>query len=364
MSGQGDDDSDKSFEPTPEKIRQLRKDGDVPKSNDLMVAAAYLGLLIAFYATGRSAIEELGTVLMSMIDQPDRLAPVFFGDANANYIAGEFIKASLVAVLPWFIVPAVLVLLAILAQRAFVVAPKRIEPKLSRLSLLSNAKQKFGRAGLFEFAKSFCKLIVYSIALGVYVAYHLPEMVAVVGTSAFTVVPFLAELAMGFLLITMIISLCIGGVDAAFQQAEFIRKNMMSRKDLTDEMKNSEGDPHMKGQRKQKGQMIVKKQIAAAVPKADVIIVNPTHYAVALQWSRMPGSAPECVAKGVDEVAALIREIAQEHGVPIHSDPPTARALYATVDVGQEIAEEHYAPVAAAIRFAEEMRKKVRKSVI
>ena len=101
----------------------------------------------------------------------------------------------------------------------------------------------------------------------------------------------------------------------------------------------------------------------AAVPDADVVIVNPTHYAVVLKWSREQGSAPSCVAKGVDEIAAAIREKAQEHGVPIHSDPPTARALYATVEIGEEIQEEHYGPVAAAIRFAEAMREKAKGRV-
>ncbi|MCK5501210.1 MAG: flagellar biosynthesis protein FlhB [Tritonibacter mobilis] len=358
------DDSDKSFEPTPEKLRKARLEGDVPKSNDLLQAASYLGLLIAFYTAGGSSVEALGTVLMSMIDQPDRLAPVFFGDGIAAPVAGEFISAALTSVMAWFIVPAALVLLAVFAQKAMVFAPKRIEPKLSRLSVIKNAKNKFGRSGLFEFAKSFFKLLLYSITLGIYLSWRLPEMIASVGTSPYSVVPFLVQLAMEFLILTLIIALAIGLVDAPFQQAEFIRKNMMSRKDVMDEMKNSEGDPHTKGQRKQKGREIVSKQIAAAVPEADVVIVNPTHYAVALKWSRVSGSAPECVAKGVDGVAAMIREIAQENGVPLHSDPPTARALYATVEVGDEIAEEHYAPVAAAIRFAEKMRKKAKESIL
>jgi flagellar biosynthetic protein FlhB len=96
------------------------------------------------------------------------------------------------------------------------------------------------------------------------------------------------------------------------------------------------------------------------VAKADVVIVNPTHYAIALKWERGAKKAPVCIAKGVDEIAARIREVAAEAGVPIHSDPPTARALYAAVDIGEEIRAEHYRPVAAAIRFAEKMRRRSR----
>lgn len=101
-------------------------------------------------------------------------------------------------------------------------------------------------------------------------------------------------------------------------------------------------------------------RMLADVPKADVVVVNPTHYAVALQWNRRAGRAPVCLAKGTDEIAARIREAAAAAGVPIHSDPPTARALHAVIDIGREIRPEHYAPVAAAIRYAERMRKRAR----
>ncbi len=358
------DDSDKSFDPTPERLRKAREEGDVPKSTDLLQAASYLGLLVAFYAVGHTSVAKLGSILMTFIDQPDRMVEVFFGDGLAAPVAWDLLSSSVAATLPWFLIPAALVIVAVYAQKAMVVAPKRIQPKLSRISIIKNAKNKFGRSNLFEFAKSLAKLILYAVTLGIYLSWRLPEMVASVGSSAVSVVPFLIELSLKFLIITTVISFAIGALDAAFQQAEFIRKNMMSRKDIMDEMKSSEGDPQNKNQRQQKGRQIVSKQIKAAVSKADVVIVNPTHYAVALKWSRVPGSAPECVAKGVDEVAAVIREIAQENAVPIHSDPPTARALYATVEVGDEIAEQHYAPVAAAIRFAEEMRKRAKDSAI
>ena len=138
---------------------------------------------------------------------------------------------------------------------------------------------------------------------------------------------------------------------------------MMSRKELTDESKDAEGDPYMKQKRRQKGQEIASKQMIQDVPNADVVIVNPTHYAVALKWSRLPGDVPVCVAKGVDEIAARIREKAQESAVPIHSDPPTARALHAVVEIGQEIPPENYRAVAAAIRFADEIRRKAKGRV-
>ncbi|HHC29844.1 MAG TPA: flagellar biosynthesis protein FlhB, partial [Rhodobacterales bacterium] len=119
-------------------------------------------------------------------------------------------------------------------------------------------------------------------------------------------------------------------------------------------------DPQLKQQRRQKGYDIAMNRMLADVPDADVVVVNPTHYAVALKWSRSPGEAPACVAKGVDEVAARIREVAAESGVSIHSDPPTARAVFASVEIGEEIRPEQYQAIAAAIRFSENIRRKAR----
>jgi flagellar biosynthetic protein FlhB len=136
---------------------------------------------------------------------------------------------------------------------------------------------------------------------------------------------------------------------------------MMTRQEMTEEHKESEGDPHFRAHRRQRGQEIALNRMLQAVPEADVVVVNPTHYAVALKWNRKDRRAPVCVAKGQDEIAARIRERAIEAGVPIHRDPPTARALHAALDVGDEIGREHYQAVAAAIRFAEAMRKKARR---
>ncbi|MGR3621164.1 flagellar type III secretion system protein FlhB [Pseudophaeobacter sp.] len=354
-----DDDSDKSFEPTPEKLRKAREKGEVAKSTDLSVAAAYMGLVVAFYAAGEGIVTGVGTVLMSLLDQSDRLSQQIFS-GNGTPPIGGIIAAIARPLIPLFLIPFVLVLLSIIGQKAMVFATSKLEPKLSRISIVSNAKNKFGRAGLFEFGKSSFKLVIYSIILGVYLNYRMPEMIASAATGPFSVIKMLADLGMEFLVIALLISLMIGVVDAIFQHAEHHRKNMMSRKEIQDENKDAEGDPHMKNKRRQKAFEIANGQMMAAVPEASVVIVNPTHYAVALKWDGTAGTAPICVAKGVDEIAATIRQIANENAIPIHSDPPTARALYATIGLGDEVEEEFYAPVAAAIRFADEMRKRAK----
>lgn len=354
--------AEKSFEPTPQKLQKAREKGEVARSPDLAVTASYLGLLLAIWMFGAETVRTAGSTLMAFIDQPGRLGAGAFGD-HSSAVLGGLIWQIVRAVSPLFLIPALAVVLVTLAQRAFVFAPSKLNPRLSRISLLANAKNKFGLSGMFEFAKSFTKLLLYSICLALFLKSRLPEMIIAARTDAPGVVSLMTELSLDFMVLVLFIALALGAIDAVWKHAEHLRKNRMTRKEITDEAKEAEGDPHMKHKRREKGQTIAMNQMMADVPKADVIIVNPTHYAVALKWSRLPGEAPTCVAKGVDEVALRIRETAQDASVPIYSDPPTARALHASVEIGHEIPEAEYRAVAAAIRFADEMRIRARGQI-
>lgn len=362
MSG-GDDDSDKSYDATPQKLLEARKKGEIARSTELLTAAAYSGLMVAFLLAGASGLSQLATSLVVMIDQSAQLAPLFFGGA-AGAPAMGLMQSVAFSIFPIFALPAIAVLICLVATKGIVFAPTKIKPKLSKISIISNAKNKFGRTGLFQFLISFIKLTIYSICLALFIKARLDEMVTSSQTNPQIAVALLAEICLAFLFVVVIVSGIIGAIDALWQHFEHLRKNKMSRKEVMDETKNSEGDPHMKQARRQKAQSIAGAQMMADVPTADVIIVNPTHYAVALKWDRTPGQAPICVAKGVDEIAARIREIAAENAVPIHSDPPTARALHATTEIGDQIQPTHYRAVAASIRFAEAMRKKAKGSIL
>ncbi|EEX08830.1 flagellar biosynthesis protein FlhB [Ruegeria lacuscaerulensis ITI-1157] len=361
MSGQ-DDDSDKSFEATPQKLQKAREKGEVVKSNDLSAVAAYAGLTIALLAAGQYSAVHLGTALMVLVDQSPSLSSLLVEGASTGPVLG-LLKAVALSAGTLLAVPTVVVLLNLLAQRAIVFAPSKLKPKPSRISIPSNAKNKFGRGGLFEFLKSFVKLVIYCACLALFLQANLSQILSAAAAPPRASILLMMNLLFHFLFIVVAITLAIGVIDYLWQYSEHMRKNRMSRKELQDETKDSEGDPHVKQHRRQRAQEIATSQMMSDVPKADVVIVNPTHYAVVLKWDRTPGTAPVCVAKGVDEVAATIRSIAIEAGVPLHSDPPTARALHATVEIGQEIPEDYYRPVAAAIRFAEAMRKRAKGGI-
>ncbi|TVP69592.1 MAG: flagellar biosynthesis protein FlhB [Rhodobacteraceae bacterium] len=354
-----DESGEKEFEASERKLEEQRRKGEVPKSTDVNTAAAYLGLLLAALAVGQASVTRLGDTGMVLLGQADSLSALL--SASSRALVGGMLGEVALSLLPFVALPFLLVLASLFAQRAMIFAPEKLQPKGSRINPIQNAKNKYGRNGLFEFAKSAVKLFVISTVLWLFLQHHLPRILKTMFLTPALGARELMLWVVQFLALVFVVNLVIGAIDFFWQRAEHLRKNRMSQKEMRDEMKQSEGDPHAKGERRRRGREIAANRMLNDVPDANVVIVNPTHYAVALKWSPTDHGAPLCVAKGVDEIAARIRESAEAAGVPIHSDPPTARALHASVEIGQEIQPEHFAPVAAAIRFAETMRSKAKK---
>lgn len=359
MAQQGDDDTDKSFEPTQHKLDEARKKGNVARSADLDTAATYGGILLVALAAGSATTQHMGGALQHLFDQPSAVADVVFNGSGTAALNG-ILMAMVVGLSVWFLIPAALVILSNLAQRSLVFAPEKLRPKWSRVDPVQNAKNKYGTTGLFEFAKSFVKLLAFSAVLGMFLMARLSDMAGSVHAEARMIGALMVDMIIEFMFVVLAVTLAIAAIDFMWQRFDHSRKLRMSYRDIREEQKQHEGDPFLKQERRQRGTRIAMEQMMAEVPKADVVIVNPTHFAVALKWSRLPGSAPECVAKGKDHVALRMREAAQEAGVPVHHDPPTARALFATVEIGQEITPDQYRAVAAAIRFAETMRQRAK----
>ncbi len=355
-----EEDDDKQYEPSQKKLDDAREKGEIPRSQDLTTAASYGGLLIAAVALGEPALIHAAETMMTFLDRPEALAAEVFSGGAAPVLGGLATGITL-PMLPFFVIPGALAVGALLATRSLVFATEKLKPKTNKISPIAQAKNKFGRSGLFEFGKSFAKLAIYSVILGFFLYAKMPQIMTTMALTPAMATAILLRLSIAFLFIVLGVSLSIGGIDYLWQRAEHLRKHRMSHKEMRDEHKQSEGDPHMKQHRRQKAYDIAMNKMLSDVPQADVVVVNPTHYAVALKWDRMRGTAPKCVAKGVDEIAARIREIAAENGIALHSDPPTARALHASVEIGEEVRPEHYRAVAAAIRFAEALRKKARR---
>lgn len=357
----GDDSSgEKTLDPTAKKLLDARKKGDIAKSNDLTVAVIYMAFLVAILVVGHSAISTAAGKLTVFISSPDMLLDKILGPGGV-LLSGSIVLSTLAALAPLFALPFLAAILSLIGQQAIIVAPSKLTPKLNRISPISGVKNKFGMSGLVEFAKTFVKMLAVSLVVTFYLYSKFDAIIGLARSSPVAMAGMMMKVLIDLLIYICALAVFVGVADLLWQKFNHQKKLRMSFQDMKDEGKEAEGDPHTKAQRRQRGRDIATNRMLLDVPSADVIVVNPTHYAVALKWNKEKGSAPVCVAKGEDEIAARIREIAAESGVPIHSDPPTARAIHSTVEIGAEIPPNQYRAIAAALRFAELMRKKARE---
>ncbi len=358
--GEGDQGQEKSHEATPERLDKARREGDVAQSRDVNAAASYLGFYLALAVLGAGAAGKLTFSLLQVIKHPDDVGRLAFdADRGSDFIV-SLITQSLAGVAPFFLLPAVATLCALIAQRAIAFAPSKIKPKLSRLSVIANAKKKYGTDGLVEFAKNSVKLLFVFILFGFFFAQRFSSIPLDARLPATNLPASLLKEGVVFVGVIVLFSVALATIDLPWSRHTHAKRLRMTYEDLKKESKENEGDPEMKRSRRERAQNTANNTMLRDVPDADVVIVNPTRYAVALQWQRDKGRAPICVAKGINEFAGRIREVAAIAGVPIKSDPPTTRAIYASVEVGEEIKREHYAAVAAAIHFADVIKAKAK----
>jgi len=351
---------EKSHDPTPSRLQQARKDGDIAISSELHVLFIYLSMLITLAAIGPRIVKSFGERSLMALEYPGDLGDKFLSTGEDAKL-GIFLLTLAAPVLVLLAVPLCAVILSAISQNALIIAPKRLKINISRLSPLANAKKKFGPQGLFEFVKTGSKLLLVLTFSAVLVSMHSDRLVELAGLEAPQGYAIAGRWSLAILAVFAASALIVTVVDLPMQHMQKTKKLRMSQQELKEEAKKNEGDPHLKQERRRRAEDRSSAQSLKDVPGADVIIVNPTHYAVALKWARTRNSAPVCVSKGVDQIAGRIREIAAEHGIPIRHDPPTARAIYGTVDIGEEIRPEHYAAVAAGLRFADEIRRKSRE---
>ena len=359
MSGESQSGQERSHEATPQKLERARKKGEIARSADAQTAVAYLGLAVAVLFAGGWCAAFLGETLTAFVARPAELAALHREAASATFalIAGRI----LLAVAPVFLIPAVLIIALLMAQRSVVLVPDKLKPKLSRISPVANAKQKYGPHGLMEFAKSAVKLTAVAVVLALAILAEIENLAGYVQIDPRFLPALLATQFWNVATGVLILAFAIAGIDILWQRHSHRRKMRMTHQEMKDESKQSEGDPQMRASRRERAREIASNRMLHDVPGANVVITNPTHFAVALKWSRADRDVPVCIAKGEDELARRIRVRAEQAGVPIREDAATARSLHALVEIGQPIRPEHYKAVAAAIVFADRMRARQRE---
>lgn len=342
------DDAAKTEEPTDRRLRESHERGQVAVSQDIRTWATLIGAAFFVAVLAPVLARQLASVLARYLEAS--------GTSVIDAQAAAPAAARLLAVVGWPLAPlmALLVALAIAAgvgQSGFVWAPSRIKPELGRLSPIKGMTRIFSISAVVEFAKGIAKLLLVGV-IGVIVA--VPLMTDLALMPAWPVIGGLERLhhlGVAIVVASAVVMAAVALLDYAFQRQKHRRDLRMTRQEVRDEYRQSEGDPHIKARIKRLRGERARQRMMAAVPTADVVITNPTHVAVALSYAAETMAAPKVVAKGVDTLALRIRAVAQEAGVPVMENPPLARALYAAVDLDGEIPTEHYQAVAEVIAF-------------
>ena len=354
MSDNEQDKDQKEFEATEQRRLDARRDGDVVQSKELNAFALTLGILISAVCFKFLFGGQFLTSFSALLYHADNISVNIFsnqgGSSDGLYFDLIIAAASLL------LIPLALIALSILLQQSFVVAGKRIKPDIKKISPVSNFKKKYGKEGMTDFLKDAAKMLFVGGISTFFLWQFAQEYYASSAIQLGQFVDFTFSQVVNLIICFAAFQFCLAVVDFPLQRNLHAERIKMSREDLKKETKQSEGDPQLKQSRRQKAIQISKNDMLKKVETATVIMVNPTHYAVALKWDRDSGRAPVCVAKGVDNMAARIRELAIQHRIPIYSDPPSTRALYRDVEIDEEIHDQHFAAVAAAIQFVEALQ--------
>ena len=346
MSDAQDKDS-RTEAPSARKLQQAREKGDVAKSPEVAPTLALAAAAAVVLAGGGAMARGLSTSLLPFIAHPDAI------DLSAHG-AVEVLHAGLLAASPAFIVLGVAAVAGIagnVLQHGVLFVPAKLAPSFSKLNPMEGFGRLFGVDNLITFAKSLFKLIAMSLVVFAVLKPKVAMAPSLSWLDPAAVLPLSLELLRTLMLAGVMVFAVCAGADVFIQRLRFTQRMRMSREDLKHEAKDSEGDPQIKARLKQQRMMRAKKRMIQNVPKATLVIMNPTHFAVALRYVQGETPAPICVAKGVDAVALKIREIAEEHRVAVVEDPPLARALYAVVEVDETIPREHYQAVAKVVGF-------------
>lgn len=349
------DDSSKTEEPTHKKLEDARKKGQTFATRELN--HFFMLLALAFFITvlapglGRDMIDTLGP----FITQPDMMnmdSASFMGLMRTVTI-GTVLALSLLflAAIAAAIAPAVV-------QKKWIFAVESIKPKLNKISPLAGFKRLFGLKALVEFGKNLLKVTVVGIIAVYAVLPYKETLYALPALPKADMLAFSQQMALRMLIAVLCMLFLLSIADYLWQRFSFMKQMRMTKQEIKEEYKQQEGDPHIKGKLKAIRREKAKQRMMANVPQADVIITNPTHYAVALQYDSASMQAPKLVAKGTDDVAGRIRDLATKNKIPIVRNPPLARVLYDTTDIDEDIPIEHYQAVAKVIGYVYKLKGK------
>lgn len=347
---------EKTERATPKKRRDERKNGHVPISKDVVAVAFILGAFISLRLLFPGIYENTSSFMVTMIDATSNATGTSIG--NLRLFGYEFIMTAVRCIIPLLLICTALGIVATAVQTKWLFAKKALKPKLSNLSPLKGIKKLFSLKNIVEVLKSILKVIIMGIVLFMVIKGELASMARAMDMDvALSMSYILKEIFM------MVVKICLVFVFIAFfdflyQRWEYERSIRMSKHDIKEEHKQMEGNPQIKGRIREIQRKRARERMMYAIQEADVIIKNPTHFAVALRYDMDHDNAPVVLAKGQDEVAKRILAKGEEHGITIVENKALARAIYATTDLNQEIPPDYYSAVAEVLVYVYRLNNK------
>jgi flagellar biosynthesis protein FlhB len=349
------DDQGKTEKPTPTRLADVRKRGDTPLSRELVQGGVLVVAALAFRWAGGWLVDSLSQLMRHGLDvnldhhQVD----------TVPYAYQEILHAIWTIAAPFGTLVMTLVVATLVlgyGQIGVHWSSEVVGWKIEKVNPFTNWKRLFNIQALVRTGFAVVKLSVLLSVLWLMLGHRWQSLLHLHEQEFPAAANEIAGIALSLMLWVGLVVFVISAIDYGYQRFDFEKRNMMTKQEVDDERKRSEGDPTMKQRQRRARNELLRHRMMAAVPKADVIITNPTHFSVALRYDRKRDAAPTVVAKGVDEVAMHIRELAKEHGVPLMEDPPLARALFRTVKVGQTVPEKFYQAVAAVLSHVYRMK--------
>jgi flagellar biosynthetic protein FlhB len=340
---------EKTEEPTQRRREEARQEGNIPRSNDLTAALSLLAAVVLMDLLGLRLLEGLMQALKACLTGSHTSNPTRVGElAGLVQYVGQLLGESVVLfTLAIMLAGAV----ALVGQVGFVITPKPLQPSFSKLSPIKGVTNLFNLRALMRLVMSLGKLALIAAVAGFVIArdlewlQHLAHMELT--PAFFGAAQFVYELSLKLVILLLILAI----IDYVYQRWQHEQDLKMTKQQVKDEMKRMEGDPMVKQRRARVAKQLTQQRQAQEVPDSDVVVTNPTHYAVALRYDAEKMNAPSVVAKGADLMAVRIRQIAASHEIPIVERKPLARALYQQIEVGQEIPPDHYAAVAEILAY-------------
>ncbi|HEY1844540.1 MAG TPA: flagellar biosynthesis protein FlhB [Buttiauxella sp.] len=349
-----DSDQEKTEAPTPHRLEKAREEGQIPRSRELTSLLMVLAGLSIIWMGGEPLARKLAAMLSAglhfdhgIINDPHLIV---------NQIS-QLIKQAVWALLPLMGGLVIVAIAAPMLLGGLLFSGKSIQFKFSKMNPLPGLKRMVSAQTGAELLKAFLKAMLVGSVTAWYLWHNWPDMMRLMSESPIAALKHALNMvaACGLLIVMGLIPMV--GFDVFFQVFSNLKKLRMSRQDIRDEYKQQEGDPHVKGRIRQQQRAIARRRMMADVPKADVIVTNPTHYSVALQYDENKMSAPKVLAKGAGLVALRIREIGGEHRIPVLEAPPLARALYRHAEIGQQIPGQLYSAVAEVLAWVWQLRR-------